>query len=182
MFRETIGGARFDTVSRRTSSSRHHRERVETVTRREEEKKNDISVVSVGAEGDASRRTAENGGDARKKKEKPTSPRRTTPSERRPEVNATAPGVITRSRARARRTRVHSDGAVRVRDCDQVHAAEWLIGAGPVQRPLRVRGRARRRDLRGEINGHLAGAGVARASASVPSRALSRPITGGGCA
>ena len=61
----------------------------------------------------------------------------------------------TRSRACPRRTRVHADGAVRVRDGDQRHAAERLIGAGPVQRPLRVRGRAGRRDLRGKINGHL---------------------------
>lgn len=52
------------------------------------------------------------------------------------------------------RTRVHADGAVRVRDGDK-NAAERLIGARSVQRPLRVRGRARCRDLRGEINGHL---------------------------
>ena len=98
------------------------------------------------------RRTAETR--EKKKRNRHLRDERRRPSVGR-KVNATEPGVKTRSRARPRRTRVHSDGAVLVRDGDQVHAAERLIGAGPVQRPLRVRGRAGRRDLRGKINGHL---------------------------
>ena len=156
----------------------NRRERVETVKRIKEAKKNDGCRQCRRR-----RRRVARGGRWRRRAKKKTDISETNDAFRASAGRSTRRSRgKTRSRARVGRTRVHSDGAVRVRDGDQVHAAERLIGAGPVQRPLRVRGRARRRDLRGEINGHLAGAGVVRVSASVPSRAPSRPITGGGCA
>ena len=109
----------------------NRRERVETVKRIKEAKKNDGCRQCRRRR----RRVARGGGWRRRAKKK------TDISETNDAFRASAGRSTrrsrgkTRSRARVGRTRVHSDGAVRVRDGDQVHAAERLIGAGPVQRP-----------------------------------------------